>query len=100
MTRMFAVVLATAAALLAAASPALAAFPYAPQGPPDDYSSYRLPATSPVPDDLSDKRVWMYASTADPTSPLKADKRELDGVRGAHIVDADRTVPQAWTTTT
>src|SRR3954447_10118543 len=100
MTRMLALAAATASAVLATAAPALGAFPYAPQGPPGDYAGYRLPASSPVPDDLSDKRVWMYASPADPTSPFQADRRELDGVRGAHIVDADRSAPQAWTTTT
>src|SRR3954451_21767945 len=99
MTRMFAPALALLTSLVLAA-PALAAFPYAPQGPPSDYSSYRLPSTSPVPNDLTDKRVWMYASTADPDSPYQEDKRELNGVRGAHIVDAQRDAAQAWTTTT
>src|SRR5256885_6869605 len=99
MTRTFSVA-AALVATLAFAAPALAAFPYEPQGPPSDYSSYRLPPDRPVPDDLSGKRVWMYASTADPTSPYQADRRELNGVRGAHIVDADRQVAQAWHTTT
>src|SRR4051812_22888982 len=99
MTRTFSVA-AALVATLAFATPALAAFPYEPQGPPSDYSSYRLPPDRPVPDDLSGKRVWMYASTADPTSPYQADRRELNGVRGAHIVDADRQVAQAWETTT
>src|SRR3954452_7685882 len=99
MTRMFAPALALLTSLVLAA-PALAAFPYAPQGPPSDYSSYRLPATSPVPNDLTDKRVWMYASTADPDRPYQEDKRELNGVRGAHVVDASRDADQAWTTTT
>src|SRR4051812_22014173 len=84
----------------AGAAPAPAPFPPEPQGPPSDYSSYRLPADRPVPNDLEGKRVWMYASTADPTSPFQADRRELNGVRGAHVVDAQRDVPQAWHTTT
>src|SRR3954464_15161324 len=99
MTRTFALALALLTSLVLAA-PAFAAFPYQPQGPPNDYSSYRLPADKPVPNDLTDKRVWMYASTADPDSPYQEDKRELNGVRGAHIVEAQRDAAQAWTTTT
>src|SRR6185503_9179986 len=101
MTRMLrlACLLLAAAALLPGA--ALGAFPFEPQGSPSDYTSYRLPASKPVPGDLSDKRVWMYASTAEPNSPYAADKRELNGVRGAHVVDGqDRNAAQAWHTTT
>lgn len=95
-------------AALAAATPALAhaEFPYRPQGPPDDYRSYRLPPTAPVPNDLTGKRVWMYAATPEPDrsplqpNPLRLDRRELNGVRGASLVDAARTAPQAWTLTT
>lgn len=96
------------AAALAAATPALAhaEFPYRPQGAPDDYASYRLPPTAPVPNDLTGKRVWMYAATPEPDrsplqpNPLRLDRRELNGVRGASLVDAARTAPQAWTLTT
>src|SRR5436190_20978871 len=100
MTRTTLLALACALAGALAPSSALAAFPYEPQGPPGDYSSYRLPADRPVPDDLTGKRVWMYASTADATSPYRGDRRELNGVRGAHIADADRQAAQAWQTTT
>jgi hypothetical protein len=41
--------------------------------------SCALAADRPVPDDLTDKRVWMYASTADTTSPYREDRRELNG---------------------
>jgi hypothetical protein len=79
---------------------ALGAFPYQRQGAPDDYTSYRLPPNAPRPNELSGDKVWMYASTPAAASPLVADKRELNGVRGASVVDADGTAPQAWATTT
>ena len=95
-----------AALLLAAAttSTASASFPYGAQGGATDYSEYRLPAASAKPDDLEKKLVWMYASTAHPMADAvtRADKRELNGVRGAHVVDADAAAggDQAWVTTT
>jgi hypothetical protein len=82
---------------------ASASFPFRPQGGPGEYDKYFLPLSVPanqLPDDLEGKRVWMYSSTADANSPYTADKRELNGVRGAHLVDANRTVPQGWTVTT
>src|SRR4051794_19961508 len=85
------------AAVLALPAAALASFPY---GAQDAHGNYYLPADAPRPDDLSGDKVWMYASTAAPGSPLTADKRELNGVRGASIVDADTSAPQAWATTT
>jgi hypothetical protein len=96
--RVFLVVLATC---VLGAPAAHAEFPYKPPGVgPNEYEKFALPPTSPVPGDLSEKRVWMYAATADPGSPYALDKRELNGVRGAHVVDANRTVDQAWFTTT
>jgi hypothetical protein len=89
------------AVLLALPAAAPASFPYERQGAPDDYTSFRLPPTAPRPDDLSGDRVWMYSSTPpSPTSPLTLDKRELNGVRGAYVVDKDGSAPQAWATTT
>src|SRR4051794_12752111 len=85
------------AAVLALPAAALASFPY---GAQDAHGNYYLPADAPRPDDLSGDRVWMYASTPAPGSPLTADKRELNGVRGASVVDADGSAPQAWATTT
>lgn len=102
--------LAVCAAAIAAALPAAAQaqFPYAPQGAQGDYSEYKLPAGSQAPDDLSGKLDWMYASTPPPPpfdAPLVADARELNGVRGAWVVDkgADGKITsadQAWHTTT
>lgn len=97
---------ATAAALPAAAE---AQFPYAPQGAQGDYSQYKLPAGSDAPNDLGGKLDWMYASTPldNPVgiNPLVADARELNGVRGAWVVEKGSNgkisnAPQAWHTTT
>jgi hypothetical protein len=84
------------------ASTAQAEFPYEVQGGnPHDYTTYKLPAGRPIPNDLNDKRTWMYASTPEAQpNPVIADKRELDGVRGAWVADADRDAPQAWHNTT
>jgi hypothetical protein len=90
-----------AAGVLALPGVAFASFPYERQGAPGDYTSFRLPPSAPRPGDLSGDRVWMYASTPpSATSPLTLDKRELNGVRGASIVDANTSAPQAWATTT
>src|SRR3954447_11086389 len=88
------------AALCALPATALAAFPYQ-AADPGDYTTWKLPPGAPRPNDLTGDRVWMYASTpSSPTSPLVADKRELNGVRGASVVDANGSAPQAWATTT
>src|SRR4051812_21032637 len=93
------VVAAAAAAALPAA--ARAQYPYEPQNGPSDYSAYRLPPDRPAPSDLEGKLDWMYASTPPgQPSPLVADRRELNGVRGAWVVDHNRNAPQAWHTTT
>src|SRR4051795_7491907 len=89
-------------ALLLAVPASHAAFPYKPQGDVNDFSGYRLPpGAGQTPNDLSDKRVWMYSSTPSATaSPTTlADKRELNGVRGAHVADA-ADVDQGWRVTT
>lgn len=75
------------AAALALAGPAAAEFPYRYDGSP--------------PDDLTDKRVWMYAATPEPgNEPVNSQEHELRGVRGAHLVDADRSADTAWRTST
>src|SRR3954467_13080419 len=81
-------------------SAALAAFPWK-AGDPSVYRSYKLPpGANQTPNDLTEKRVWMYASTPGEDSAVFAnDKRELNGVRGAHLADA-ADVDQAWRTTT
>src|SRR4051812_40965344 len=87
---------------LIAAPAAQASFPFKPQGAPGDYSSYRLPSgANQTPRDLGGKLTWMYASTADPGAgpAIRNDKRELGGVRGAHLADT-QDVDQGWRVTT
>src|SRR3954447_11763885 len=99
MRRGFAAVL-TLAALCALPTGALASFPYQ-ASDPHDYTTYKLAPTAPRPNDLSGDRGWMYASTQpDHPSPLTLDKRELNGYRGAWVVDSTGSAPQAWATTT
>ena len=84
--------------------PAHAAFPYLPGSDPSDYGQYRLRASDPRPGELTSgaKQSWMYAADQEPgNEPVNSDPRELNGVRGAHLVD--RTTPNddlAWATTT
>ncbi len=95
--RLFLAVLATTAV---GAPVAHASFPYRPQGEPTEYEKYFLPPADPVPSDLGGKLEWMYASTTEQGSPYALDQRELNGVRGAHVVDAVRSADQAWRRTT
>ncbi len=93
-----------AIASVAPASSALAAFPWPPSGgDPTDYSQYRLPSGSDkAPNDLGGSNIWKFAATPDdaPESAINnADPVELDGVRGASLVD-DADVDQGWRTTT
>ena len=49
------------------------------------------------PNDLRDKLVWMYAASPEPENvPANVDPRELNGVRGAHVVDETGSFPTAW----
>src|SRR5687768_1198875 len=88
----------------AGGSPAHAAFPYLPGPDPNDYGQYRLKASDQPPGELTSgaKQTWMYAANQEPgNNPVNSDPRELNGVRGAHLVDA--TTPNgnlAWATTT
>src|SRR5918994_2391941 len=81
-----------------------AAFPYLPGADPSDYGQYRLEASDARPGELSSgaKQTWMYSADQEPSNePVNSDARELNGVRGAHLVDA--TTPNddlAWATTT
>ncbi len=96
---------------LVTATPALAAFPYSssPASPPTDYTDLHT-GVGQTPPDLDDKEIWMYAATAEdpgaPPNPLtlavNSNPAELNGVRGAHIVDAstDPAVKTAWQVTT
>jgi hypothetical protein len=95
----------TLAAGLVIAPAATAEFPYKPQGSPSQYERYFQPSgAGQTPSDLTGSLTFMYAATpADPTRPdiiaVNNDKRELNGVRGAHLADA-KDVDQAWRTTT
>src|SRR4051794_38992643 len=80
--------------LLAIAAPAHADFPYG-TGP-----QYKL-GPGVTPSDLSgDDNDWKYSATPEAGSIYTTNARELNGVRGAHVVDADPTVATAWQTTT
>jgi hypothetical protein len=97
------------AALLLLPLAALAEVPYKPGPDPTVFRDYKLPAgANETPNDLDGKRLWMYAATpgrdaaGQPSSDstvFSADRRELNGVRGASLADAAN-VDQAWRTTT
>jgi hypothetical protein len=81
---------------------AYAAFPY---GPPATAGGkdYRLPDSEPRPSDLGGKLDWMYSGTiGTDNATFASDPRELNGVRGAHLVDHNTTgnPHTAWETTT
>jgi len=84
-------VLACGLLALAAYTPsALAAFPY---------PSHTAPGQ--VPNDLDSGTEWKYAATSEPGNlAVNSDPTELNGVRGAHIVDKDPSVDTAWQHTT
>jgi hypothetical protein len=89
-------------ALLASAGAAYATFPYpAPTGDPNDYSQYKIPpGANQGPNDLVGDNVWKYAaSPEDGNEPTNSNPYELNGVRGAHVVD-NKDVEQAWRVTT
>jgi hypothetical protein len=80
--------------LLATAVPAYADFPYG-TGP-----QYRV-GPGVTPSDLSgDDNDWKYAATPEAGSPYTTNARELNGVRGARVVDPDPSAATAWQTTT
>ena len=79
------------------AGAANAAFPY---GSPSG-GGYALPDSEPRPNDLRGKLEWMYSATIGTDNAVYAtDPRELNGVRGAHIVDKTAPPQTAWETTT
>jgi hypothetical protein len=85
--------LALFAFLILGAVPARADFPY---GSAPDYKV----GAGVTPDDLSgDGNDWKFAATAAAGSPYTTDPKELFGVRGAHVVDANASVDTAWQTT-
>src|SRR3954451_12993235 len=85
-----------AVAALAAAITATAAHAQFPYGNGADHSL----SAGTTPNDISgDDNEWKFAATAEAGSPYASDPKELFGVRGAHVVDADPTVQTAWQTT-
>jgi hypothetical protein len=82
----------------AAAGSAQASFPYLPSGGnANDYSTYRS-AAGVVPNDLGGNE-WKFAATGENPNQNAADSKELNGIRGAHVVDASAAVTTAWMTT-
>jgi Subtilase family len=82
------------AAAVVGAVPAYADFPYG--TPPDNKLGPGV-----TPNDLSgDGNDWKFAATPEAGSPFTSEPRELFGVRGAHVVDANASVDTAWQTTT
>ncbi len=78
---------------------AMADFPYT-DSSTSSYSDFHVDAGH-VPSDLSGNETWMYSATPEPGNTLvNGAASELNGVRGAHIVDADDTVDTAWQLTT
>jgi hypothetical protein len=101
LSRLLAAVAVLATIGAAASGVAYAAFPYGQQAGPGDYNQYRLPDSDPRPNDLTDKREWMYsASIGADNAAFAGDPRELDGVRGAHLVDHNLPPETAFETTT
>ncbi len=83
----------------AAAGAAQADFPYLPNSASagDPFSFKSGPGV--VPSDL-DGNDWKFAATPENPNPYPSEPKELDGVRGAHLVDANAAVHTAWQTTT
>jgi hypothetical protein len=90
-------------AMATAAAPALGAFPYTrPGADPRNYQDLYL--TSQVPNDVGDDDEGEYFKYS--ASPLAANLLinvspvELGGVRGAHVLDRNTSLPTAWQITT
>ena len=99
MRRLLAGVGVTLAVASIGAGAAWAAFPY---GQQDANGHYHLP-DSPTnrPNDLQGKLEWMYsASVGADNAAFAADPRELNGIRGAHVVDHQLLPETAFETTT
>jgi hypothetical protein len=87
----------------AAATAADAEFPYSRSGGDKrDFKTLSAPKGT-VPDDLDDRgeNVWKFSASPEQNNfPVNIDPRELMGIRGAHVGDADATRDTAWTVTT
>jgi hypothetical protein len=87
-------------ALAATASAAYASFPYGTPSP--GKQDYHL-SDGEFPDDLSGNVEWMYSATAGSDNAAYGalqGARELNGIRGAHIVDKSAAPDVAWEKTT
>ena len=95
--------IAAAAAAAALTGVASADFPYSESGGDKrDFKTLRVPKGT-IPKDLprKDENVWKFSATPEENNfPVNLDPRELFGVRGGHVVDADATKDTAWTVTT
>ncbi len=97
--RAFLVLLSATLALALLAGPARAAFPYG-SAPAANPFGYHL-TDGQFPTDLEGNVEWMYSATPGSDNAAYAlDPRELNGVRGAHIVDKTAAPDVAWETTT
>jgi hypothetical protein len=80
-----------------------AEFPYSTSGGDKrDFKTLRT-GKGQVPKDLDDREenVWKFSATPEQDNfPVNLDPRELFGVRGGHVADADATKDTAWTVTT
>jgi hypothetical protein len=86
--------------LLVAAPAALGDYPYTSGSPTGAFDTFKLNA-GVVPDDIADSGSdWKYSATPESGSPNTANAKELNGVRGAHVVDADASKKTAWRITT
>ena len=88
--------------LAVSAATAFAAFPYTRSGGnPNDFTDLYLNAGQ-TPNDLSgDDNDFKFAATPDPSNGLQINQNpvELNGVRGAHVADANASAQTAWMTT-
>jgi hypothetical protein len=108
LTQRFVAALAGALVLACAVGAAAqASFPYLPggSGDPHDYTTFHAPQGT-HPNDLDGHdNVWHWAasqetSTDGGTAAVNGDPRELNGVRGSHLVDASTSLHAGWEVTT
>jgi hypothetical protein len=96
---LIAVVVTTAAAATAAD----AEFPYSTSGGDKrDFTTLRT-GKGQVPQDLPirEENVWKFSASPEENNfPVNLDPRELFGIRGSHVADADASRDTAWTVTT
>src|SRR4051794_15957727 len=77
---------------------AQAASPSPPGGGSASDSSPYKPAAGVVPSDLGGND-WKFAATGENPNMYAGQAKELNGVRGGHVVDASAAVTTAWMTT-